>query len=445
MKLIRSRVLHSAALLAIGSCTSQFAQAMAAGSDIVPPFPAAVDGDVAAALNLADTSQPADGTLKAEPHSWRASIEEAVRASAYRHAESSLENQLALDFQLHKTVVPDVNLNLSARYDRFDPLSASAPAAYGETTLREAYAAWNVTPVLGFDLGAVNERVGAAVGYNPTDYFRAGAVNPDLSPDPESRRVNRLGTVAVRAQQVWDSGSAQLMFSPRLTSQREPGSASATSKLQRTNGVNRWLFVGSQKVSASVQPQLLLYGEEHGSPQVGLNLSVSPADPLVAYAEWTGGRRPSLIGRANDVNDTAFRTSYAVGATWTLPTDLSLTAELQGNAAGATPAQWRTSQQTDVRGWANALSTGVASQDLPTRYGGFVMARWRDVGIRRLDLNAFAQFDQGGGQQQWIELRRRYDRFDVALQLQRQSGPSWNRYGAQPETRSVQVVSVFYE
>lgn len=359
-----------------------------------------------------------------------------MRASAYRHAESSLENQLALDFQLHKTVVPDVNLNLSARYDRFDPLSASAPAAYGETTLREAYAAWNVTPVLGFDTGAVNERVGAAVGYNPTDYFRAGAVNPDLSPDPESRRVNRLGTVAVRAQQVWDSGSAQLMFSPRLTSQREPGSASATSKLQRTNGVNRWLFVGSQKVSASVQPQLLLYGEEHGSPR-------GPESKRVAGGSSGGlcgmDRRatPSLIGRANDVNDTAFRTSYAVGATWTLPTDLSLTAELQGNAAGATPAQWRTSQQTDVRGWANALSTGVASQDLPTRYGGFVMARWRDVGIRRLDLNAFAQFDQGGGQQQWIELRRRYDRFDVALQLQRQSGPSWNRYGAQPETRSV--------
>ncbi|MEX3930929.1 hypothetical protein AB4Y32_03755 [Paraburkholderia phymatum] len=397
-----------------------------------------------AALNLAD-AVPAASAPSPAAHPWKFFVQDAVRESGYRDAPSSLRNQLSVDLLYQQAIVPSVSVNFSARFDRFDPLSSSAAPHRSESTIREAFASWSVTPLTGVDAGRINERLGAAVGYNPTDFFKAGAVNLDVSPDPESRRTNRLGTVGVRAQHLWDGGSAQFLFSPRLASYSAPGNPFASSDLKRTNGVNRWLFVGSQRVSASVQPQLLMYGEQGQSPQVGLNLSVVPASSVVAYAEWTGGRRASLIGRSTGVDDRAFRTSSAIGATWTTPLDLSITAELQSNGAGATPSQWRLLQSSDPRAWGGAVQTGVASQDLPTRHGAFVMAIWRNVGVRRLDLSAFVQADQGGGRQAWLELRRHYDRFDVALQLQRQGGPSWNRYGAMPESRSVQMVATFYE
>jgi hypothetical protein len=474
MSLTGSRGLTSIALasiVAFASWLPDVASAAAAGEDgeavapndaanEAPPLPATpsdaanpanaanaanvVNAADAAALNLAD-AVPAASAPSPAVHPWKFFVQDAVRESGYRDAPSSLRNQLSFDLLYQQAIVPSVSVNFSARFDRFDPLSRSAAPHRSESTIREAFASWNVTPLTGVDAGRINERPGAAVGYNPTDFFKAGAVNLDVSPDPESRRTNRLGTVGVRAQHLWDGGSAQLLFSPRLASYSAPGNPFASSDLQRTNGVNRWLFVGSQRVSASVQPQLLVYGEQGQAPQVGLNLSVVPASSVVAYAEWTGGRRASLIGRSTGVDDRAFRTSSAIGATWTTPLDLSITAELQSNGAGATPSQWRALQSSDPRAWGSAVQTGVASQDLPTRHGAFVMAIWRNVGIRRLDLSAFVQADQGGGRQAWLELRRHYDRFDVALQLQRQGGPSWNRYGAMPESRSVQMLATFYE
>jgi hypothetical protein len=439
----------SAALFALAACLPGAAVAAGAGdaSDMATPpdTPDAAESADAVALNLADTAAAAIPDVPAAARRWKFFVQDAVRESGYREASSSLRNQLSFDLLYQQAVVPTVGVNLSARFDSFDPLSPSAAPHRGESTIREAFVTWNATPVTGFDAGRVNQRLGAATGYNPTDFFRAGAVDLDVSPDPESRRTNRLGTVGVRAQHLWDSGSAQLLLSPRLASYSAPGNPYASSDLQRTNGVNRWMFVGSQRVSAAVQPQLVVYGEQGQTPQVGVNLSVTPASSVVAYAEWAGGRRSSLLGAATGADDRAFRASSAIGATWTTPLDLSFTAEFQSNGAGATPASWRDAQTGDPQGWSRAVQTGVAAQDLPTRHGAFFMAIWRNVGVRRLDLAGFVQADEGGGRQTWLELRRHFDRFDVALQLQHQRGPSWDRYGAMPEARSVQVLASFYK
>lgn len=292
----------------------------------------------------------------------------------------------------------------------------------------------------------MNQRVGVAFGYNPTDFFKAGAVDLDVSPDPLSRRTNRLGTVAVRGQQVWDTGSAMLLYSPRLASRMEPGDPSASGELQRTNSIGRWMFVGSQRIGPTLQPQFVAYGQEGLAPQVGLNLTALFGNSVVGYTEIQAGRRPSLIARTNNwTDDTAFRVSSASGFTWTLPTtNLSLTFELQTNAAGSSPAQWRALAATDPMAWGRAVQGAVSAQELPTRYGAFAMATWRDMFVRRLDASAFGQFDEGGGGQVWLELRRHFDRFDVALQFQTQYGPAWDRYGAMPERSSVQLLAAFY-
>jgi hypothetical protein len=397
----------------------------------------------AAALSLADTEPDKPAAPVARP--WKFFVQDAVRESGYRDQPSSLRNQASLDLIWQQTLTPDFAAKFSGRFDRFDPLSPAAAPSRDETTIREAYATWNVSPVSSVDAGRVEERQGAAFGYNPTDFFKAGAVNMDVSPDPESRRTNRLGTAAVRAQRVWDGGSAQVLYSPRLTGYSAPGNPYASSDWQRTNGANRGLLVVSQRVSATVQPQMLLYGEEKQDPQIGFNVSVVPASSVVAYAEWAGGRRASLIGRATGQDGKAFRASSAVGASWTTPFDLTFIAEAQTNGAGSTPDQWRSLQANNMAGWGTAVQASVSAQELPTRYGAFFMANWRNAGMRRLDMSAFVQVDQGGGRQIWGELRRHFDRFDVALQVQKQSGPSWDRYGAMRESRSVQLLAQFFE
>lgn len=310
----------------------------------------AVNDATNAALDLADAT-PVAAPETARP--WKFSVQDAVRWSDGRGAASSWRNQLSLEFQFAHALTPTLGVNFAMRFDRFDPLSSGAASHRDVTLVKEAYASWKPSALLALDAGRINERIGAAIGYNPTDFFKAGAVSLDVPPDPDSRHTNRLGSVAVRAQRVWDSGSIALMLSPRLASRSVPGDPFATSDLQRTNGVDRWMLVGSQRIAPAIQPQWVLYGESGQSPQFGQNLSVLLGNAVVAYAEWTGGWRPSLIGSATGGGnrDRAFRTRSAVGFTWTLPVDLSLTAELQGNSGGASAcAGARCRRATRTRG-----------------------------------------------------------------------------------------------
>ncbi|MCC8395442.1 hypothetical protein LJ656_22910 [Paraburkholderia sp. MMS20-SJTR3] len=394
-----------------------------------------------AALKLADAT-PDTPVQTARP--WKLAIEEALRASGSRDGTHSARNQLSVDFQYAQALGSAFVVNFAARYDRFDPMSAQAESHRDVPLVKEGYVSWRLSSLQQLDVGRINARIGAGIGYNPTDFFGAGAITADVRPDPDSRRTNRLGSVAVRAQQLWDTGSLSLTYSPRLASRSLPGNPNASSDLQRTNGVERWELLGSQRLGASVQPQWLIYGQQGQAPQFGQNLSVLLGNSVVAYAEWTGGRRRSLIGRANGIDDTAFRTSSSIGATWTLPVDLSLTAELQSNAAGASAAQWRSLAAANPAAWGNAVQTAVTSQELPARHALFVMAMWRNLGMRGLDLSAFVQADAGGGRQYWGELRRRFQHFDVALQVQTQAGPAWSRFGAMSEARSVQMLASFY-
>lgn len=403
---------------------------------------AGVDAADAAALALAD--QPA-ATPAATAKPWKLNVQDALRASRYRDGGEAGRNQLSVEFEYGQWLTPSFAAHFSMRFDRFDPLGTSRTSSRDVTLVKEAYASWRASPALVVDAGRVNARLGAATSYNPTDFFRAGAVSLDVPPDPDSRHTNRLGTVGLRAQQVWETGSLTTLLSPRLERRSLPGDPAAASDLQRTNGVDRWMLVASQRLTAAIQPQWIVYGESGQAPQFGQNLSVLLGNSVVAYVEWTGGYRRSLIARATGAaDDRAFRTSSSVGATWTLPVDLSLTAEFQSNGGGADAAQWRSLQRSNPAAWGRAVQTSIAAQELQTRHGMFVMAAWRNVGMRRLDLSGFVQADLGGGRQYWLELRRRFDRFDVALQWLHQGGPSWSRFGAMPESTSIQVLGIFY-
>jgi hypothetical protein len=138
--------------------------------------------DDAAALSLAD--QTAKMTQAASD--WRAFVEAATVRSALRGG--SIEH--------------DANRFLGVRYDTtFAPgwraifadlmgVRWQEPPSRQKTvnTIIDGYVSWQMRPNAIIDVGRIKTHNGVALGYNPTDYFRANAVRSVISIDPASLR-----------------------------------------------------------------------------------------------------------------------------------------------------------------------------------------------------------------------------------------------------------------
>jgi len=220
-------------------CAALLAGAFSAPARAADPAPG--EPDDAAALELADDP----GAAPPEAKTWRLYLE-AAGARSRLHGEPSHADTArgSLDLRIDTTLAPGLRGVLS---DRFDYLRRdSAPREHKVNALREAYVSWQARPDLVLDLGRVNLRHGAAWGYNPTDFFKAGALRSIVSPDPASLRENRMGTVLVQAQTLWSGGSLSAALSPRLA--RRPSDATFSLDLGSTNPRNRWLLAASHRL-----------------------------------------------------------------------------------------------------------------------------------------------------------------------------------------------------
>jgi hypothetical protein len=139
-------------------------------------------------------------------------------ASSPRPMAVVTSNQrLSLDFQLDRSIARRWRAVLADRLD------VKWPPQYGDenriNTLKEAYISWQASDERLLDMGRVNVRNGVAMGYNPTDYFRSGAVRSVVSSDPGSLKKNRLGSVMLRGQTLWNGGSLTALASPKMAEQ----------------------------------------------------------------------------------------------------------------------------------------------------------------------------------------------------------------------------------
>ncbi|MEO7010171.1 MAG: hypothetical protein ABI156_13565 [Caldimonas sp.] len=196
-----------------------------------------------AALQLADQA-PAE-TQKAS--AWRMYGEAAV-SRGWQRSPASTEDGVRASFDLRYdgTLTPGLRAVLSDRLDLLH--DNSQPDQRNVNALREAYVSWKFRPDVTVDLGRVNLRHGAAWGYNPTDYFKSGALRSIVSPDPASLRENRLGTVLLQAQKVWSDSSFSAALAPKLAD--APSDAAASLDLGATNASSRWLLAASHKFGA---------------------------------------------------------------------------------------------------------------------------------------------------------------------------------------------------
>jgi hypothetical protein len=398
-----------------------------------------------AGLKLADETP----TQKVDKTDYQFSIEPALRVATMRPDDNvQTAERLALDLAVQKAFAPNWQFNFADRLDLNGPQRFSGdPGAIN--TLKEFY----VNGRLGkdgqslIDIGRINMRLGVATGYNPTDYFRDNAVRSVTSVDPASLRENRLGTVMLRGQQVWSGGSLTALVAPKLAS--EPNNADFSVDLGATNQNTRWLIAVSQHVVADLSPQFLLYddGKPGSSPQFGVNLTHLLNNACVGYVEWTGGRGPSTLARAlqQPESDVAFRWQMSTGLTCTTTRNLSVTFEYEHDGAALDKAGWEALQKGPPDQYLAYRNLANAQQDPTTRDNLFLMLRWQDAFIPRLDLSGFIRLNLADRSRlTWLEARYHFTRTDVALQWQINSGSSLSEFGALPQQNLWQVLVKHY-
>jgi len=281
--------------------------------------------------------------------------------------------------------------------------------------LREAYLSWQPSGRTYLDLGRINLKSGVALGYNPTDFFRTRAVVEPLSADPSVLREDRLGTLLLRGQQLLEVGSITVAFAPKLY---EPspiyantGLPSLNPMLDRTNAGNRFLAKGSINLGDRLSPELLLY-RDSSQTRFGTNLAAGIGQKVVAYLEWSGGRRASLIdaalryGRdtgtlpaeAPDVipesSHASFQSELAVGASYTTESRITFNLEYHFNQA-----DWRNwfagrPASSPAAGELWYLRNFALDQQYPiSRHSVFLRADWVDAFVPRLELTGFVNAD----------------------------------------------------
>lgn len=401
--------------------------------------PALADDADADALSLADK---APSTIE-RASDWHVFVEGAMGESTLRSGGPSVTmERLSFDLQLDKSFAPGWRAVLA---DRLDLNWQNQPARQnGVNTFKEAYLSWQAQANQLFDVGRINARYGVASGYNPTDFFRGGANRSIVSIDPTSLKKNRLGSVMLRSQTLWNGGSLSALYSPKLAEQSNH--AALNPDFGATNNRNRWLIALSQQLSEGINPQWLIHGEEHRSPQLGFNLTTLVDDATVTYIEWSGGRSPSLASQAlNLADDTAFRNRLATGLTYTTANKLSVTLEYQYNGAGMDDADWNALSRTSPINYGKYRKWVQNGQDMPTRQAVFLFATWQDALINRVDLSAMTRFNLADRSRlSWVEARYRWDRADLALQWQLNSGAAGSEFGASPLRRSVQALVRYF-
>ncbi|MBM3117775.1 hypothetical protein [Jeongeupia naejangsanensis] len=396
------------------------------------------DGGDADALALADATADAQTATR----DWRFLTELAGASAQYRFNDQPAEARLSLDGRIDRRFHDDWRFVFADRLD----LRSTGGHQSSVNTLKELYLGWQPDTDLLLDLGRINTRYGAGFGYNPTDFFKVGALRSVTSVNPASLRENRLGSVMLRGQKLWDGGSLTAMYSPKLAD--SPSDDAFNPDWGASNPQDRWLLAVSQSFGndhgGNLNPQLLLY-HDADTTQLGLNWSVLLGDATIVYAEWAGGRQPSVAGRAAGIDDTAFRNAASTGLTWTAAAKVTLTLEYQYDGAALDDAGWSALRSGPLPAYVRYRQLAAQRQDLTTRHAAMLYAQWQDALIRHVDLSGFVRQDLiDDSRLSWLEARWHGDDTDIALQWQYDAGETRSNYGGLPQRQIWQALLSHY-
>ena len=329
---------------------------------------------------------------------------------------------------------------LSNRVDAVDPHRGAKTV----NSLRELYVGWQDDATAWVvDVGRINLRQGPAIGFNPTDFFRDGSVRVSTTVNPLLVREYRLGSVMARAQRLWPDGSLSLAVSPKLGN--APSSDGFNADLGATNNRSRSLLSLSNQWSAKASSQFHVYKERGVGAQLGASFSGLAGDATVAYAEGSWGREPSLFDRSVGAQTKKSSGRVVAGATYTTESKLSVTGEVGYNGYASSRSQWNAIAASQQSGLVAYLVEADRRQDLAARHAVLVYAKQTDALTRNLDATALVRLNTDDHSTlTWLEVRYRFEQFDLSGQWLRYRGASLTEFGLSPYKTSVQVVLTAY-
>lgn len=290
---------------------------------------------------------------------------------------------------------------------------------------REGYLAWKVDGETFLDAGRINLKSGVALGFNPTDFFKARAVVEPLSADPSVLREDRLGTLMLYGQHLWENGALTVAAAPKVTTASpvylNTSLPSFDPVFDRTNAADRFLIKGNYALSDDINPELLAYSEA-GHWRFGANLTRGFGQQIVGYAEWAGGDGLDMADAALQYGkDTGtipplarsplpadpqhqFQNDLATGLSYTTESKITFNLEYHYHQSGFSDADWRSwfgagalgNTQLDdllwyVRGYA------AEQQEPAARQEAFLRADWQDAFVEDLEITAFVNADLRDG------------------------------------------------
>lgn len=400
----------------------------------------AQEDDDASALMLADQT-PA---LVAKASKWRNFVEAAAGEATPRGSASQGVQRVSLDTRYDSSLGNGWRMMFSDRLDLNAP--AQTPGDNGINTLKEAYLSLQTGESLTLDIGRINVRNGLAQGYNPTDYFKAGATRSLVSVDPQSLKENRQGSFMLRGQQLWSGGSLTAIYVPKLADQVDNDAYSID--FGDTNSINRSLLIYSPRWSETISPQLLLFQQDPAATQVGINLAALLNDSTVLNLEWSGVQSTSQLSQAlaqqhlAHANDSAFYSRWAASLNYTTVNKMSLTVEVEFNGLGLSQSGWN-----QLRSGAPSVYGVYANwvqyrQELPTQQSIFLYFNWQDAFMSRLDISAMQRYDLADDSNMtWLEARyHMLERTEFALQWQSNQGGNLSDFGVMPVRQNLLLV-----
>lgn len=365
------------------------------------------------------------------------------RVEAQADGSTQSGRRISVDLRYGRQLTDQWRVAFSDRVDDTHPVLFGQRSTVN--SLREAHLSWQrLGDSMTVDLGRVNVRQGPAFGYNPTDYFRAGALRTITTADPVTLREMRLGTFMLRLGTLWSDGGVSLVIAPKLAEGPDPDPWSIDAGA--TNSRDRGLLTVNGKPASWLNLQGSLLIERGSSAQAGLSATALASDALVVHAEFSTGELPRIFDQVTGLNPMPVRTQQAaLGLTYTLPTTTAVTLEAQYNGAGLDQTEWNSLMAQGAPAYARYLSLTQRSQELGTRNGWLLYVNHKGLGTKQLDFTGFVRSNPNDGSRLlWGELRYHWRHFDAAIQWQRSIGDAHTEFGALPQRQIIQLLGVIY-
>ncbi len=287
--------------------------------------------------------------------------------------------------------------------------------------IKEAYFSWQKSPTEFIDIGRINIKNGFATGFNPTDYFKVGTVIDRNTEDVSQLRDARLGALLVQGQKLWQGGALSIVAAPKINYKSNHWTTDKNItglNLDKSNDRSRVLLKLTQEINDGFSPELLYYNEA-GDHNIGLNLSRVMNKKWFAYAEWNIGKRRNLIDEALQGaresahiasaitqkfkidNAKSYQQQAAIGASYTSESNITTQFEYHFNQAGLSKSQanhWfslglkarnpaEIGQLLSIRGLAQARGEPLGKHSL------FIRSNWTDAGMDDLDVTGLLLTD----------------------------------------------------